>query len=105
MEEGQVYDRQKVKIWGSPWTNDFHGVHPKCKAFMLSEHELAKKWALIPDDVDILVTHSPPYGIFDQVRVRGVFSVEKQHESVGSKSLLQELENRIKPWLHVFGHI
>lgn len=85
-----------LKIWGSPWTKSFEGVNPHCKAFMLdSEEELLKKWKLIPDDIDILVTHSPPYHILDKT---------KSGEHVGSESLVRML-NHIRPKLHVFGHI
>ena len=57
-----------LKIWGSPWTRSFPHMNPACKAFTLdTESQLAAKFALIPDDVDILVTHSPPIGIMDEV--------------------------------------
>ena len=46
-------------------------------------------------DVDILVTHSPPYGILD---------VSNKGNYCGSKALLKEV-HRIKPKLHLFGHI
>lgn len=86
-----------LKIWGSPWTKTFLGMNPNCKAFTVdTEEELAEKWALIPADVDILVTHSPPYGILDKTR-RG--------EHVGSLSLRNEVMGRINPKLHVLGHI
>lgn len=85
------------KIWGSPWTKGFCGMNPNHKAFTLdSEEELKKKWALIPDDVDILITHSPPYGILDRIN---------RNNHVGSKSLQMELFTRLKPKLLVCGHI
>jgi hypothetical protein len=46
------------KIYGSPLTPEFCGW-----AFMYQTDEEAKKnWEKVPDDVDILVTHGPPYG-------------------------------------------
>lgn len=91
-----------LKIWASPWTKTFKGMNPHCKAFTVdTEKELAEKWALIPDDVDILITHSPPYGILDGVPN---FSTGKVIWT-GSSSLRQEVTTRIKPRLHVFGHI
>ncbi len=89
---------KKLKIWGSPWTKWFPEVNPKCTAFMLkTEEELAEKWALIPEDTDILITHSPAYAIFDQIGKHKI-------DSVGSLSLGNMICNRnIK--LHVFGHI
>jgi Icc-related predicted phosphoesterase len=90
-----------LKIWGSPWTKRFPGMNPRCMAFTVdTDEELAEKWALIPQDIDILVTHSPPYDILDEVfnRSRG------WKENCGSQSLLKRVME-IKPKLHVFGHI
>lgn len=92
---------EELKIWGSPWTKTFPGMNPHCKAFTCdTEEELAEKWALIPDDVDILITHSPPYGIFDAVRE----SINDIPISVGCASLRQKVME-IQPKIHVFGHI
>jgi len=92
-----VTEFEGLKIWGSPWTKTFEGMNPRCKAFTVDlEEDLAETFDLIPDDVDILITHSPPYLVLDKTE-RG--------ESVGSKALLGTLNARIKPKLHVFGHI
>lgn len=43
------------KVWGSPWQPWFGDW-----AFNLRRGpDIAEKWALIPDDVDVLVTHGP----------------------------------------------
>ncbi len=85
-----------LKIWGSPWTKTFAGMNPHCKAFTCdTEDKLGEKWALIPGDTDILITHSPPYGVLDET--------SKGH-SVGSRTLLIAVAG-IKPILHCFGHI
>ncbi len=85
-----------LKIYGSPWTKTFPRMSRHCKAFTVdTEDELADKFKTIPHDVDILITHSPPYGILDQ-NTRG--------EHCGSKSLLVAVK-RIKPVLVVCGHI
>lgn len=90
-----------LKIWGSPWTKRFEGMNPDCMAFTCeTDDELLEKWAMIPEDTDILVTHSPPYGLMDAVHNY----MEGRIESVGSKSLSAALR-RIRPKLHVFGHI
>lgn len=88
-----------LKIWGSPWTSQFPGINPHCCAFTRPFMESLKdRWDMIPDDVDILITHCPPYGILDQIATDyGV--------SVGDKDLRYALENRLNPKLHVFGHI
>jgi Icc-related predicted phosphoesterase len=90
----------RLKVWGSPWSLWFDGINPRCKSFTCKESELEKIYAKIPDDVDILITHQPPFGILD-----GLDGVDGSDFHVGSHSLLAELENRIKPKLHVFGHI
>lgn len=84
------------KIWGSPWTKTFEGMNPHCKAFTVdTDEELAQKWNLIPVDVDILITHSPPkYGLDRTI----------DQQFVGSKSL-QEWIFIHQPKLHIFGHI
>lgn len=95
LEDKSLVFRRKLKIWGSPWSLKFKGMNPRCMAFTVdTEEELAEKWALIPNDVDILVTHSPPWSILDKVE-RGY---------VGSTTLLDRLQ-KIQPKLHIFGHI
>lgn len=85
-----------LKIWGSPWTKTFPGMNPHCKAFTVdTEEELAEKWALIPDDTDILITHGPPLVYFDRTI---------NNECVGSYTLCARVAE-IEPILHVFGHI
>ena len=80
-----------IKFYGSPWQPEFFNW-----AFNLPRGEaLAKKWRLIPDDTDVLITHGPPLGILDKTD-RG--------EAVGCYDLRQALQ-RVKPQLHVFGHI
>lgn len=80
-----------LKIWGSPWTPKFYNWH-----FMKARGEDIKKmWDLIPQDIDILITHGPPFGVLDET-VEGNF--------VGCEELKLALR-RIQPKLHIFGHI
>ena len=86
-----------LNIWGSPWSKTFEGMNPHCKAFTVdTEEELAEKFARIPHDIDILITHSPPYGILDNTI---------EDENVGSGSLSIALINRPRIIMHIFGHI
>lgn len=88
-----------LKIWGSPWTKTFKGMNKKCMAFTFDkEEDLANKFDLIPDDIDILITHSPPYGILDEC-AQGDYII-----NVGSPSLRGRLE-KCRPKYHIFGHI
>jgi Icc-related predicted phosphoesterase len=82
-----------VKFYGSPWQPDF-----RLWAFNLQRRcpELKAKWAAIPDNTDVLITHTPPFGVLD-------FSSSAQ-ENVGCELLRRRLEF-ISPKLHVFGHV
>jgi Icc-related predicted phosphoesterase len=82
---------QGLKIYGSPWQPRFFDW-----AFNLDEPDLARKWAAIPNDTDILVLHGPPHGFGDQVAWGG--------RRAGSPSLRQRILE-VKPRLAVFGHI
>jgi Icc-related predicted phosphoesterase len=90
-----------LKIWGSPWTKRFVGMNPHCMAFTsVSENGLKEKWDLIPNDTNILITHSPAYGILDTVA-----NFWKSNEKVGSHSLKTRIQQMHHLRLHVFGHI
>ena len=80
-----------IKIWGSPITPYFYGL-----AFNRKRgEEINKHWELIPNDIDILVTHGPPFGILDQT---------KQGDQVGCEDLARKV-HEIQPKLHIFGHV
>lgn len=81
-----------IKFYGTPVQKPFNDW-----AFNRPEEKLAQHWAAIPDDVDVLITHSPPYMILDRV------DWNRSHE--GSPTLYDEVINRIKPKIHCFGHI
>lgn len=57
--------------------------------------EIAAVWSKIPDDTDVLITHGPPANILDAT---------SHGARVGCPRLLSQVK-RIKPSLHVFGHI
>lgn len=84
-----------LKIWGSPWTFRFEGMSPHCMAFTGTEAKLKKKFADIPCDTDILITHGPPYGILDKTIT---------DEKVGSLALLKKARQTFLRY-HIFGHI
>jgi len=97
-----------IKIWGTPWTKTFPGMNPRCKAFTKdTDEELLERYSNIPNDIDILVSHNPPYGILDGVH-RLSRRKEDGDEHVGSKSLANIVLSRERLpnlKLHVFGHI
>ena len=81
-----------LKIYGSPWQPEFFDW-----AFNLPRmgSELQEKWDLIPEGLDILVTHGPPWGSLDYTP-NGL--------NVGCE-LLHEKVIQVSPKIHVFGHI
>jgi Icc-related predicted phosphoesterase len=79
-----------LSIWGTPWSLNFGPW-----AFMGSEKELSEKYEKIPQDVDIVVSHTPMYGFGDHCL---------DGKDAGSKSLLTKM-NEIQPRLFVCGHI
>ncbi|NJO04030.1 MAG: metallophosphoesterase [Bacteroidia bacterium] len=80
-----------LKIWGSPVTPRFFDW-----AFNRDRGEdIARHWALIPPDTDILITHGPPWGVLDQ---------NQDGRPCGCANLREKVEE-IRPHLHVFGHI
>lgn len=94
-DSGTVY--RGWNIWGTPWTKKFEGMNHECTAFTKrSEIDLSEKFALIPDDTDILITHGPPFGILD-----------KSHNEFrcGSHALSNRIEELKNLKIHCFGHI
>jgi predicted phosphodiesterase len=80
-----------IRVWGSPWQPWFHDW-----AFNLPRGAaLAEKWALVPEGVDVLVTHGPPLGVMDRVW---------DGRRVGCEELARAI-TRIRPRVHLFGHI
>lgn len=86
----EMADVEGVKIYGTPWTPKFGPW-----AFMQEDWKLQHKFAHIPKDLDILLTHGPAYGILD----RSIYD-----DRCGSRYLLEKVKE-LKVSSHVFGHI
>ncbi|XP_065175242.1 metallophosphoesterase MPPED2-like [Sycon ciliatum] len=91
IEDAEVIVRG-FRIYGSPWQPEF------CDwAFNLPRGDAClEKWQRIPSNTDILMTHGPPIGHGDLCS-NGL--------RAGCVDLLREVQHRIKPKFHVFGHI
>lgn len=82
---------ESYQIWGSPVQPDLVGMafgRPRGKA-------MNKHWKLIPDDVDVLITHTPPKGILDD---------STRTNLLGCEYLRKKLDD-VQPKLHIFGHV
>jgi len=83
-----------IKIYGSPWQPEFFQW-----AFNLQRGpEIQEKWDMIPLDTDILITHGPVYG-------HGDFVPGPRGGYVGCKDLLDTIVTKVKPKIHIAGHI
>jgi Icc-related predicted phosphoesterase len=88
-----------IKLYGSPWTPTFFDWY-----FMANRGEdIKKKWDGIPE-CDVLITHGPPHGILDLSNNLNVKTGKKFDDHLGCEELRKAVE-RIRPKLHVFGHI
>jgi Icc-related predicted phosphoesterase len=89
-----VVEIEGKKFWGSPVTPWFcDWAFNRQRGMQIKQH-----WNLIPENLDVLITHGPPYGYGDRVP-RG--------ENVGCEDLLETLRFGLNkpPRFVVFGHI
>ena len=100
-ERGIVYLQQKevvvegLNIWGSPVTPNYGSM-----AFNADRgHNIRRIWEMIPMDVNILLTHSPPMYMHDKVQEQ-----DGRMRYSGCEDLANHVQHR-KPVLHCFGHI
>ncbi|MDC3332835.1 metallophosphatase domain-containing protein [bacterium] len=87
--ENSSIDIDGIKFYGSPYSADMGWV------FQYDGIDQAETiWKLIPDDTDVLITHTPTHGQLDVWHGR----------AVGCKVLSTHIE-RVKPRYHICGHI
>lgn len=87
-----------LRIFGQPWV-------PRC-GFWAFEHDrgsaaMACARQRIPGGLDILVTHSPPWGLCD---AEEWWPGRAEPEHLGCRALRERVE-RVRPRVHVCGHI
>jgi Icc-related predicted phosphoesterase len=79
-----------IKFYGAPWVPELSQW-----AFYLPPEEMRKRWELIPEDTDVLITHTPPLNILD-------------HNRSGKACGCPDLRKRITDLrlrFHCFGHV
>lgn len=90
--EDEDFCHDDIVFYGSPWTP----TYGHCWAFMKNRSEIHQKWDQIPSSTDVLITHGPPLGRGDKC-LRNV--------RAGCLDLLRQVQTRVRPRLHLFGHI
>lgn len=89
--EDEMVEIDGIKIYGSPWQPRFYDW-----AFNVNRgEEIEKKWAMIPGNADIVVTHGPVFGVLDDTI---------QGQRVGCEDLYMRIMD-VKPKIHACGHI
>ncbi len=87
----QMVEVEGLKIYGSPWQPRFYDW-----AFNVNRGEdIAKKWEKIPEGLDVLITHGPPFGILDYTYTSN---------RVGCEELYKKIV-QVRPKINIFGHI
>jgi Icc-related predicted phosphoesterase len=87
--QDEPHEFRGVRFYGSPWTPELIGW-----AFYLDAGGLRSRWSLIPEDTDVLITHTAPRGVLDR---------NSSGRHCGCPDLAKRLE-RLRPRLHCFGH-
>jgi Icc-related predicted phosphoesterase len=82
-----------VTFWFTPWTQNLPGW-----AFQTSAKSAEAHYRLIPEGIDILVSHAPPYGTGDECPGWSA------NEHVGSPELAAAIAKK-KPKVVICGHI
>ena len=82
---------ESLIIYGSPWQKRFYDW-----AFNLDPDDLKLKWNEIPEDTEVLLLHSPVYGILDLV-------LDGSHQ--GCPHLLERIKSLKDLKLVVYGHL
>ena len=92
--ENNLSEIEGLKIYGSPIVPTFGNWY-----FMKNRAKMYKIWENIPDNIDILITHTPPKGILDLSYGR-----DNKLEYCGCNALKKRIFD-IQPKLMLFGHI
>ncbi|WP_028058366.1 metallophosphoesterase family protein [Candidatus Solirubrobacter pratensis] len=81
---------QGLTIYGTPWVPNL-----RYWAFYASDATLARVYAAVPDDTDIVISHGPPHFVADRIP-------RADHVGTSAANLMLF---RVKPQVFICGHI
>ncbi|CAM9177498.1 unnamed protein product [Phaeothamnion confervicola] len=98
-----------LRVYGTPWTNSVN------MGFSRRAPDLDVVWARVPDGVDVLMTHMPPFNTHDLAydphappRITDPCGVcgktHRRYAHWGSRGLRKRVDV-LRPPVHVFGHV
>ena len=96
--QDELVEVEGLKIWGSPyqsWYGNYAFNFPRNDPGQ-NYKQARRIWGMIPNEIDILVTHGPAYGILDKT-----FDGRK----TGCPVLYEAVMKYVRPKLFIFGHI
>ncbi len=88
--EDEAYLYKGLTFYGTPWVPFLKG-----HAFYADSMMLQEKWSKIPVETDVLITHTPPAGIFDR---------SSRGQNLGCPNLANRVAE-IAPNIHCYGHV
>ena len=88
--EDQSVSHNGIVFYGTPWV-PFLRDH----AFYADEQTLKAKWSAVPENTDVLITHTPPAGMLDQ---------SSRGQELGCWHLAERVP-QVAPAIHCFGHV
>lgn len=80
-----------LKFYGTPWCGGDKRIMSRWGFYMEHDTDRRAAFANIPHDTDVLITHTPPFGILD--------------DGLGCVELANVVREVVRPKVHVFGHI
>ena len=99
--EDEGVEIEGVKFYGSPWTPDFFPEHWVFNQPRGAE-KTVQRWAKIPDDTEVLITHGPPDKILD---LCADIYAPYTPVHVGCSDLRRRIRHLKSLKVHAFGHI
>jgi Icc-related predicted phosphoesterase len=83
-----------LRFWGSPFTPKYGDW-----SYMKDRGTINRVWDTIPEGVDVVITHGPPFSVLDATIRR-----DNEYDLCGDSALFKAVK-RVDPKLMCFGHV